>query len=398
MQRVLLSASIFLNICLIVAVAVAYGRLTAEVSPVAASISDQDFPAPVTSQSQSSEWGAVASEDYSQYAENLRARGLPEHFVRRIVIAEVDEPFKSLLREIVARDEEGNYWAADGSYDAYPMLDEEQILAIHALRRERELLLRSVLGLDLIIPEISPDITNPHFLSLSFLPEDKRRQLLELEELYTARTHSRATVSEFGAAEKEKEQAITNILTPQEREEYDLRMSSLSQEMRENLRGMDVSEYEFGELFKAHRDFSAQLGYNEPRYVGFFDVSPQSRRGSAFHDTLKGILGSSGYTEYARRHDHQYIELTWVTRKRGLDESIAGMVYSAHRNAKLRLDQLSHDTNMTPAHHKELSREIGADLEASLLGILGPEEYDRWGHQWISKFENQGERDRQRMR
>ena len=88
--RVLLGASIFLNICLIVAVAVAYSRLPADVPSLGFTpVAHQDAPEAIApqAQAQGTSWDTVASQDYAEYAESLRARGIPEYLVERIIIA-----------------------------------------------------------------------------------------------------------------------------------------------------------------------------------------------------------------------------------------------------------------------------------------------------------------------
>lgn len=401
MSRTLFIASLLLNVCLLVVVARAYWRVPADVPVLSAP--EQESHDTIGMENQSAGWEAVASEDYLAYAENLREKGLPEHLVQQIIIAEVDRPFESQLKEIAAPREESDYWATDGSYEAIRALDAEQVLAIQALRRARELLLRSVLGPDAQLPVILPDVADPYLVSLGFLPEDKKLRVFALEELYTARTlnpvesyvETYAENAIYREAVEEKEQAITDILSAEEREEFDLRMSGLAREMRENLRGLDLTEYEFREIFRVHRDFSAQRGDQEPSFVGFYEVRPESPTGRVFHERLREILADGRYEQV---QDHRYMAIVQTLERRGLDASMARIVYLEHRNARLRLDELSAEAGLTSEHHEQMVQAIANEFEASLRGIVGAEEYQRWGRGWVTQIEREGQLARKSLR
>lgn len=398
MLRPLLVGSLLLNVCLLVVVAHAFWQTSANAP--GSRVPAVEFPGTETETApdQNTAWDVVVSEDYLEYAENLREQGVPERLVQQIIIAEVDRPFEAQLEEVAWQGEGGNYWATDGSYDALRVLGEETVLAIHALRRERKLLLRSVLGPEARIPAILPDIVNPYLASLSFLPEDKRWQVFEQEELLMAKTLNPAEGRKHAPVMQEKEQAIAAILSAEEKEEYDLRMSSLAIGMRRHLRRLDLTEYEFREIFRAQRDFTAQRGDSQQGFVGFYDVSPGSPAGRVLHENLMAILGNVRYSEYQRVQDHRFVEIARNAEWRGLDESVARYVYAEHKRARRAVGELAGETGLTAEQHEHRVQEIAADLEASLRGMLGVEEYDLWGGRWVSQIVEDGNWARQALR
>src|SRR5687768_1203177 len=109
-------------------------------------------------------------------------------------------------------------------------------------------------------------IMNPFEEMLDFLPTGKQTQLLKLEQKFAARLiknmKGQPNAEDMKAMKKvqeEKEAEMTKILSPQEKEEYDLRMSQTSMIMRFQLGGFEPSEQEFKDIFKLRKKFDDEF-------------------------------------------------------------------------------------------------------------------------------------------
>jgi len=209
-------------------------------------------PAERAKPAQSFDWHLVESEDYKKYIANLRAIGCPEETIRDIIVADVNKLFESRKRALkAASTNKFEYWKAGNFFAS--MVDEEKIQQTQELTKEKRALLKELLGVE---PEEKPDLLggmNPFESMLDFLPAGKQTEVAELFQKYQAKmmkglsggTPDAEDMKKMRTTQKEMETDLAKILSPEEFEAYQLRMSQTAMMMRMQLGSFDPNEQEF---------------------------------------------------------------------------------------------------------------------------------------------------------
>lgn len=233
-------------------------------------------------------WSQIESDDYRQYAANLRSIGCPERTLRDILRADLAEVFAKSGQAPAGR---GEFWSANYARSA-PLA--ESAAAVEAA-------LASLAGPEMVP---SPD--------LSFLPAAEARAVSEWRDRFEAleeeldRSGSDAESVADLAERRDREFAV--LLAPEQREDYQLRHSHLADELRSSLLGFEVDADEFRRLFQAlqgERD-AVKEGRFESADEALRSVLGEERfaryeqaRAPGFRDLLEGVMAAGQSYETA---------------------------------------------------------------------------------------------------
>jgi hypothetical protein len=226
------------------------------------------FPEPITPTAGSSasaatlpriDWAPLESEDFAVYARNLLAAGLPERVVRQILAAEVRASFDQDRLALVEK-ETTPFWEA--SYDTEQEMAEE----LAQVAEQEVAFLASLVGpLDAAtVDEINSRRPKPVFRFGSGMDAGKKRAVTEVfdrarEAILRAPTENLA--DELTRIDTQREAELTAVLTPRQREDFEIRNSPLGAEIRQAIReqGGQVSEEQFRHLFRLRQDLTRQM-------------------------------------------------------------------------------------------------------------------------------------------
>lgn len=218
---------------------------------------------PALAETQPFDWRCVESTDYRHYIKNLRAIGCPEMTIRDLITADVRSLFRQRRAALLAQ-EPVRFWTA--SYG-----QEEATPAWQALVREEDMVLQELLGRDYPAATAAGSAEESESsLRLGAGLESKRAALeswrdhfaMVGEELQARASERELTSSEEARVrqlEREMDQALGEILTPEEKEEFNVRNSPLAQDLRESLLGFEVSEAEFRSLLRARQHAEGEV-------------------------------------------------------------------------------------------------------------------------------------------
>lgn len=228
-------------------VEVAYTTPVPSVVPVVAMNEETSGP--------SFRWASLESDDYRQFAANLRASGAPERLVRDVVALELYRAYLPRLWEHGVRPGSGEYWRKVST--AGPT--EAQARELSRILAEMRAMLRSLFGdggsvndaVNLL--HCQPDFDSVRLAWLS--PETAARAAAILEPILERQRQETGSV-ETGADQERKlrEQlaALREVLSPEEREQYRLRESTEAMSLKALLRYWDTTETEFMRLADRH--------------------------------------------------------------------------------------------------------------------------------------------------
>ena len=247
------------------------------------------------------DWRMVESEDYRKYIANLRAIGCPEETIRDIVRADVNKLFESRRAALQTSTNKYEYWKPGAPLAS--MLDKEQLKQARELAKGKRELLTELLG---AAPDEKQELysgINPYEKVLDFLPAPKLAKVVEAMEEYQIKRAEALPAGirnneEFETWRKlqlEEETGLAQILTPQELEDYLLRMSNTANRLRSQITGFQPTEQEFREMFNVMRQFDDVFGRR-------FDTPAERERQAAAEREqeaqFKRILGEQRYQEY----------------------------------------------------------------------------------------------------
>ena len=250
------------------------------------------------------DWRMVESEDYRKYIANLRAVGCPEETIRDIVVADVNKVFESRMKALRSGNTNRYEYWRQGNAGYSALLDADTVAKTQALAKEKRAALKELLGAE--VPEkldAWPGL-NPFKERMDFLTDEKQADVMEIEQELTARQAQNAQAAakgdyaELKRAYEERDAKLAQILTPEEKFEYDLRTSPTAMRMKNRMGGFEPTEQEFREIFKLWKQFDDEFGI-----YGGLDKRPEQveRRKAAqreMDDRLKIVLGEQRYQAY----------------------------------------------------------------------------------------------------
>jgi len=406
--RRLLPISLVLNICLLVAagwLAIREPTRTAssarpQPQPAPTASTPAPVPAPLQAQPakpvQSFDWRLVESEDYKKYIANLRSIGCPEETIRDIISADVKKLFDARKRTLNASTNKFEYWKAGNLFGS--MMNEEKIKQSQELAKEKRDLLKELLG---VAPEEKPDMfggMNPFESMLDFLPADKQNQVAEVFQKFQAKmvkgfsggSPDAEDMKKIQGMQKEMETELGKILSPDELESYQLRMSQTAMMMRMQLASFDPSEQEFRDIFKLKKSFDDQFG-------SFGMLSQDKTEKQKYNDAkkdldgqVKSLLGDSRYQDYERAQDYAYQGIYRVADRNGLGKEAANQVYDMKKAAEEQATKLRGDTTLSPEQRTEALKGIRTETENSIRTVFGDKGWQSYqsqpGAYWLKNI------------
>src|ERR1041384_5480696 len=213
------------------------------------------------------DWRMVESEDYKKYITNLRSIGCPEETIRDIIIADVNKLFEDRKKALRKPGGEFKFWETGMQKMFASVIDEDSVKQKQALAAEKKALIKELLGIDL---QEKPDLLgafNPFERLLDFLPSEKQSRIMEIMQNFQAKqvknlgkgSPDEMDMKEMQKAQKDMEAEIGKMLTPQEFDDYQLRLSSTAMMMRMQLDGFNPTEQEFRDVFRFQKAFDDQF-------------------------------------------------------------------------------------------------------------------------------------------
>jgi hypothetical protein len=335
---------------------------------------------------QSFDWRMVESADYKKYIANLRSIGCPEETIRDIIIADVNKLFASRKRAINVNTNKFQFWKTGNVFAG--MLDEKKIQQQQDLAKEKRALLKELLGVE---PEEKPDLLagmNPFESMLDFLPGSKQNEVAELFMKYQAKMAKGISGAPDGddlknmqKTQKEMEAELAKILTPEELESYQLRMSQTAMMMRMQLASFDPNEQEFREIFQLKKKFDDEFG---PYGMMNQDKTEKEKYNAAKKELdadIKGKLGDSRYTEYERAQDWVYQSIYRLADKNNLGKDAAIKVYDMKKIAEEQAKKVRQDAGLSNEQRTEALKGIRAETESSIRTVFGDKTWNSYQNQ-----------------
>ena len=349
-------------------------------------------------------WSQAASENLKIYRDNLRAIGCPEPTLREIIHSEINERFGARRRSILAAFQ-NQFWdrMRRGEFmDRRRRVQMEGEKLLVDLSAERQKLIADVLGQDALTTEVERQSRRvEQERRLSWLSPEKREKLIELEEQHQQRlvewaetlglrVNGMPTQEDEDRLEnwqQEFEESETQLLTPEELAELQLRESDVAN-WAASLPGFNPTEDEWRSLTQLRSQFEAPQ--NAPAGPDLTDeqrAAQQDEVQSNFVNSVQEALGSDRFAQYQLANDDQYQALRNVAQRYGLPDSVAAQGLNVQQTAQAAANQVRANSNLSPEDQQAALNAIQQETEQTLSQILGVKvlsTYKEYGGDWLT--------------
>jgi len=347
---------------------------TVDVTPATAAPKSDGKTVTVTVPAAGLNWRNVESEDYKKYIANLRAIGCPEETIRDIIVADVNKLFEQRKREVTGTTNKFQFWKT-GSFFT-DMFNEEKLNKHRELAKEKRELLKELLGVD--VAE-KPDLMagmNPYETLLDFLPAEKQNALMEHEQSFAAKMMKRIKDAQnnpnvMRELMKEKDAELLKVLSPQEKEEYDLRMSQTAMMMRMQMNDFQPNEQEFRDIFKMRKQFEDEYGM-----MGMQSNKPEDREKrevaqKELDQNIKNTLGEDRYRVYKYDQDFSRSSLKDVAKEFNVPKEQAYKVFDIKTAAQEQAASIRKDQSLTPEQRQAALQAVQQETQNAVNQLLG---------------------------
>lgn len=392
-MRTLVLISILLNFGLVLAVG--YGWKTSQTKPVAStsstSVEEQSESENVKSSAKRAakktvsetamakpnfHWRDVESADYKTYIENLRRIRCPETTIADIIMMDVNKHFRNRLAPLrQGHDTTFRFWENDyGGNRNSPYAK-----AWQEAEKEKSKLLKELLGAN-YREEMAKasgwdmEPKDPFFKNMS---KEDRERMGEIQEKFNdmrnevyRRTRGGMQDEEDTAELKKIEQdqlaELSQIFSPEELFEYQLRTSQTVQSMKWNdLQGFDATEEEFRAIAKVKLAREAAGDFQTPNHTELANEAQKQDQ------ELKKLLGEERYKEYKQNADWEYRNLKKLVEKNGGDKEIAQQIHGMKDDVRQATRKIRDNRSLSREERDQKLLELRATVDQTLTEALG---------------------------
>jgi hypothetical protein len=352
-------------------------------------------PAPtVIIQTNQFHWREVESTDYRTYIANLRAIGCPEATIKDIILTDIMKMFAERRGKFFQNGHEFKFWETSEKQALTARQLEERDKQMAKLDKELPGILRDLLGVN-----YDREI-NKYFVDnqedarrLSFVPEEKRNQLLALREeieglkervVDQAKDGEPVDLEALKKIQEHKNEVLAQILTPEERQEYELRTSETAERLRAQLVGFNPTEEEFRKIFS--------LWQAHDEKFAFVSADDENARRAKEEDTqriekeIKSTLDPVRLTDYDRAQSKDYQQLCFFAERYELPQGTTQALQEIRQIAEKARQSLLAEQGLAEADRTGALKAVQEETQRALRQNLGDKLYPAYARNmgnWI---------------
>lgn len=324
---------------------------------------------------------ALKKNDAASVRDELRALGFDDDVVRSVVRAIIYRPVLNLQKSFTASQKHGGnpYLSMQPGMFAFANLTtqqrEEFFNATHKADRE----LQDLLGIDPL------DARQNRY---SFLGAEKAAKLRTLDADYDEMRNKLmletngfrvpADDEKLKYIEAERRKDLAALLTPEEMQEYELRMSPTANRVRGELRGFDATEAEYKAIYAAQKSLEdrAQAAAASPGSPASGQSYAEAQK--AANDQIRAALGDERYNEYMRSHNPDYQALTAAARRFDLPSTAVDQAFATRDQTISNAQRIAADTTMNDDQRRAALNNLVTQTRNQLRTSLGADAADAY--------------------
>jgi hypothetical protein len=340
-------------------------------------------------------WEQLESEDYREYAANLRGIGCPEKTIRDIIAADVEKAYGAKTAAVSLG---VGFWSSGAKRAAATRVQEERQ---QALEKEKEALLQQLLGSDCHTSqsEHTDDLIEQAIMRFVIGPasEEALQKVFaaiskgeKLSNEITSRAKGVVLDADNDAISKVNQQAQVELklaLTPTQIEEFTARAAAM------DLANRDLTYFHVtpGELRQMACIRAEVFGLNDEKPFNLFGRwSKTEDEDAKYKQRLKEFFGEKRYTEYERAQDAAYQLVVDLSAQHNLSSTAAVKIYEIKQLADAGLEGLKSDDSLPATDREGQCRQLQNSTTAAVRRVLGDaafEEYLKQGAgRWVTNY------------
>ncbi|MBK7997184.1 MAG: hypothetical protein IPK15_00255 [Verrucomicrobia bacterium] len=238
------------------------------------------------------------------------------------------------------------------------------------------------------IPDHLPKIPPREY---EYLPENKREAVKQAESDNAAEHKRRVTpgtqdavgIRELNELLRELDQRLNQILTPEEKFEYDLRDSFLGQGVKSVTFAMKLSDEEHRAIFRHRQEFEKRIAENPST----FDTAWKE-----FDEKVRISIGEERFKIYQMIRDTTFIAIAGSRFGKRLEFEMKSDLYRIQSAAGEAADKIRLDDTLSTDTKLQRLKELAANCITDMGEILGDDaetkDFQAYSHQLASRMES----------
>lgn len=313
-------------------------------------------------------WAELKTDDLSELLARLRAAGFPAWAIRSVIGSEITDRYSGRLAALL-RPPPTDFWRQPKLLSQDP----QRLAAYLQLSTERIRVLNGLLGAeaDPDDPQATAamrrqygDLSGAKLASVELVTRDydelTRMLRSSMNGILLPQDRERLDL-----LEREKQADLAAILTPQELEDYEMRSSPLTYQLRPALGLFHATEAEFRAIFRIEQPLTDNL-------YGTYQVSTLLAEQEKIGEPLKAALGEQRYAEFVRSNDSDYQTLVQLAATSHLPDEAVTQAFALRDTLARESNRIYDDPGLTTEQKRAALQSLGQDTRAQLLAKLGP--------------------------
>lgn len=398
-----LAANVVLAIALIRKPAPAPNPEATKAATVEPAPDNKPEPAPTAAEPQANQvtnliertfgWEAVESPDYKEYIENLRSIGCPDETIRDIIIADVNKLYEQKKKNLPIKRKPFEFWKP--GLASIGGVDTEYQEAVKALEEEKNNLLRA-LGIE---PDLKQSqmasMMNPMDAMMDFLDEDKKVKVMAVfsqaqEKMMKIDAKGQDRMVEIFKLQREMEESVAAVLTPEENQDFLLRFSMTANILRNQIDGFDPSKEEFLKVFELRREHEGNYS-PMARMTETPDEKVQREEAEkVLKERMKQALGEERFNDYAMSQDHRFQRAYSAAKRSGLSVNEARTAWQMQKEAQEQAKKLRQNKQLSADARKAALEQIRNEATTSIKDLYGEKGWQNYqrgsGAVWLQQL------------
>jgi hypothetical protein len=339
-------------------------------------------------------WSQVESADYRKYIANLRAIGCPEETIKDFIMTDLMRHYAKRRGALQDNGREFRFWETDERRAPTAKQREENERELAKIDKELPAVLRELLGVNY------ERELNKYFVDaradekrLAFLDPAKRDQVLVVRELVEEmRERLLEAIGKEGPTTEQTARLraindlhsglLTQTLTGEELELYQLSTSPTADRLRGQLVGFAPTKDEFQFMFKLWQQYDRDFELAGPER--------EAERAAAqkkIEEQVLAKLDPARAADYQRARNPEYRELVLFTEAHELPAATAQAIDEMRAAALSVRSQVMADRKLDAAQRAAALQALQSEVQSSIGAALGEELFGKFSGQagrWIN--------------
>jgi hypothetical protein len=347
-------------------------------------------------------WSQLESTNYRQFIANLRAVDCPESTIKDIIITDVMRLYAQRRGQYYHNGRPFRYWETNDKRKLTEPQIEERDRQLAQIDKDLPAVLRQLLGINY------ERELNKYFVDadeegrrLAFLSEDQRTKVLSLREQFEGEREQilynlqngkplPSEIEQLRQIDQSQDEALAQVLSPQEKELYELSTSATADRLRQQWIGFNPTEQEFRDLYQRQKaiDDAYEFEDTNDTTVIAAKASDEAEMMKAFKANLVG----DRVAQLDRSQDPDYQNLCLLSQRYELPADASDALLDMRLAAEEARHKLLSNNNIPPDRVEAALQSIEAETEKAARQTLGEKAFAQYSQSaaWIKNLGTNG--------